>query len=331
MGREFHVRFREGLGVKFPRATRRILGVVGPKELAATLRDEVQTFLRGRLKLELSLEKTRITHAKTEDTFFLDTLLRVGKARGTQAKVISKKTSRTRRFRQRLSFCDPTLKAPIKRLIQKLHAKGFCEKDGYPISRRGWTPLDVDQIVGLYNSILRGLLNYYRFANNFSRLGRIQYILRFSLAKTLAHKLRVSMPRLFRQRGRNLRFRWERSDGRTREVRFAENTDWTVDLHGFAKNPANIDLLAWHKALRTRSKLGFPCLICGGEDRVQMHHVRHIRKMGGAKPKGFTAVMGQLNRKQVPVCHDCHRKIHRGEYDGISLQDLAYDFAAWPM
>ena len=30
------------------------------------------------------------------------------------------------------------------------------------------------------------------------------------------------------------------------------------------------------------------------------------------------------NRKQVPVCRECHRKIHRGEYDGLRLADLAY-------
>jgi len=36
--------------------------------------------------------------------------------------------------------------------------------------------------------------------------------------------------------------------------------------------------------------------------------------------------MRALNRKQVPVCSACHDKIHRGEYDGISMKDLAYDF-----
>src|SRR5579862_6722035 len=35
-----------------------------------------------------------------------------------------------------------------------------------------------------------------------------------------------------------------------------------------------------------------------------------------------------LNRKQVPLCETCHQKVHRGEYDGISMQDLAYDFSA---
>jgi hypothetical protein len=28
--------------------------------------------------------------------------------------------------------------------------------------------------------------------------------------------------------------------------------------------------------------------------------------------------------KSAPVCRECHRKIHRGEYDGLRLTDLAY-------
>jgi predicted HNH restriction endonuclease len=77
--------------------------------------------------------------------------------------------------------------------------------------------------------------------------------------------------------------------------------------------------------LRTRSKLGLPCVVCGDPNRVQMHHVRHIRKFEDGAPRGFTRVMAALNRKQVPVCKACHERIHRGEYDGLSLKDLAYD------
>lgn len=40
--------------------------------------------------------------------------------------------------------------------------------------------------------------------------------------------------------------------------------------------------------------------------------------------------MRALNHKQIPVCEGCHEKIHKGEYDGIRLHDLAYDFAARP-
>jgi hypothetical protein len=54
------------------------------------------------------------------------------------------------------------------------------------------------------------------------------------------------------------------------------------------------------------------------------HHVRHIRKVGGKPVGGFAWLMRLQNRKQVPVCRECHRKIHRGEYDGLRLADLAY-------
>jgi predicted HNH restriction endonuclease len=77
--------------------------------------------------------------------------------------------------------------------------------------------------------------------------------------------------------------------------------------------------------MHTRSKLGKPCCICGSSNQVEMHHVRHIRKMGQKKPDGFTRIMRTLNRKQIPTCKSCHDKIHRGHYDGISLADLAYD------
>jgi predicted HNH restriction endonuclease len=61
------------------------------------------------------------------------------------------------------------------------------------------------------------------------------------------------------------------------------------------------------------------CLIFGEGDYVEMHHVKNIRK---GEAKGFNKVMQSLNRKQIPVCRDCHMKIHRGEYDGISLSKL---------
>lgn len=77
--------------------------------------------------------------------------------------------------------------------------------------------------------------------------------------------------------------------------------------------------------LRTRRKPGLPCYICGEPNNVQMHHVRHIRKMSEKQAKGFTKVLESLNRKQVPVCQRCHRQIHQGKYDSIGIKDLAYD------
>jgi hypothetical protein len=52
-----------------------------------------------------------------------------------------------------------------------------------------------------------------------------------------------------------------------------------------------------------------------------MHHVRHIRKRGQAV-QGFSLYLAAINRKQIPVCRECHWDIHRGKYDGASLSAI---------
>jgi group II intron reverse transcriptase/maturase len=307
-----------------------IIGVAGPKTLAEQIRDEVKQFLKEQLKLDLSLEKTRITHARSEEANFLGVRLRVGHDQTSEPKIVHQRLPGTRTFRRRSTGWSPILKAPTLKLVERLHQKGFCDADGWPTSQKRWLQLDADQIIRLYNSILRGLLNYYRFVDNFGSLSRIQYVMRYSLAKTLARKFQLSMRQVLQKHGRNLRFQWERSDKKTIVVQFEENTDWCVNKDAFAAFPPDLDLLGWQTSLRTKSKLGYPCLICGASENVEMHHVRHIRKMGAKKPKGFLRVMRALNRKQIPVCEPCHQKIHNGEYDGIRLQDLAYEFTARP-
>ena len=68
-----------------------------------------------------------------------------------------------------------------------------------------------------------------------------------------------------------------------------------------------------------------PCVLCRSSKNIEIHHVKAIRKN---KSKDFlTQIIQRMNRKQVPLCRNCHRKIHRGDYgDGrISLKKLASD------
>jgi hypothetical protein len=100
----------------------------------------------------------------------------------------------------------------------------------------------------------------------------------------------------------------------------ALNANWKKDRMNFKGGKGPSDLITLGINLRTRTKLEERCVICDGEDRVQMHHVKHIRK---DKAKGFTQVLQAINRKQVPVCGGCHIGIHQGRYDCISIKDLA--------
>lgn len=298
-----------------------LIGIIGSHKLAEEIKDEVGKFLKEKLALTLSQDKTRITRARTEEAEFLGYRIRKGRARDSQ-KVTTSTNGSGRQFKRRSTGMEVVLKAPIDKLIKRLNQRGFCDGQGTPKHKAGWIAQDEDQVISMYSSINRGIQNFYRPADNWPELCRIQYILKYSLAKTLALKKKVPITRIMKSRDIGVQI--TNRDGRTRNIVFFRNSDWTIKRDAF-KNYPEIDLVRMQVRLRTRSKLGLPCVVCGDPNKVQMHHVRHIRKMDGNEPRGFTRVMMALNRKQVPVCKACHEKIHRGDYDGLGLKDLAYD------
>jgi len=298
-----------------------IIGVTGSHELAENIKNRIADFLREKLNLTLSQEKTKVTNARSEEAEFLG--YRIRKGRGENSQKVKVSTNKSgKHFPRRSTGMEIVLKAPIGEVLKRLNKKGFCDPQGNPTHKAGWIGLDEVQIVNLYSSINRGIQQYYRPTDNWPELWRIQYILRYSLAKTLALKRKKPITKIMKQRDISVLVR--RKDGSTKLVTFYRNLDWSVKRDAFTDSP-QVDLVQMNVRLRTRSKLGWPCCICGSERRVEMHHVRHIRKMDGKGPQGFTRVLATLNRKQIPVCSACHRKIHRGDYYAMNLKQFTYD------
>lgn len=54
-------------------------------------------------------------------------------------------------------------------------------------------------IVEKYQQEYRGLVEYYRFAYNLHRLNHLRHIMEQSLTKTLAHKLKISVPKVYKR------------------------------------------------------------------------------------------------------------------------------------
>ncbi len=297
-----------------------VVGVTGPKRLAEEIKEKVRRFLKAKLDLTLSEEKTVITNARTSDAKFLGYRIRLGRSKTAEQKQTLSTNASGKNFKRRSTGMQIVLKAPIDELIKKLCQKGFCDAKGRPLHKAPWTLLDEDQIVSLYSSVNRGIQNYYRPTDNWAELSKIQYILKFSLAKTLASKKRSKMTGIIKNKDITVQVTRK---GQQRTITFYRNTDWTIDRKAFTNSPT-IDLVRMHERMRVRSKLRRPCCICLESNGVEMHHVRHIRKMTEQRAKGFTRLLAKLNRKQVPVCRECHRKIHSGAYDGLRLSDLAY-------
>jgi len=47
------------------------------------------------------------------------------------------------------------------------------------------------------------------------------------------------------------------------------------------------------------------CVGCGSYEQIEIHHVRKLQNLN-PKLGGIEKLMVTLNRKQVPVCANCH-------------------------
>jgi hypothetical protein len=212
--------------------------------IAETIKQEIKTFLRESLKLTLSEEKTHITNARTEEAFFLGTTFTIGN--GGEAKIAQQTSPTGKTFHRRSTGWETVLKAPLPRLIKRLGDRGFCTKEGKPRSKTGWTNLDADQIINLYSAVNRGIQNYYRFADNWSQLNRVQYILELSLTKTLAHKFKITKTKVYKRFGKELAVVIKGKDGKPdRKVSFYRNRDWKKKRDAFQSGKhSDIDLVS---------------------------------------------------------------------------------------
>lgn len=301
------------------------VGINGPKHLAVQIRDEIKAFMADKLGLTLNMEKTHIRHAKDEEAFFLGTRIKVG---ANSQKVVRIVDKNGRNYQKRVTGWLPQMFAPCDKLVTRLSSRGFCDLEGRPLGKAAWMFLDDDQIVSMAGAVLRGLINFYSFVDNYPELRRVQYILKYSAAKTLAGKHRISVRRIFQKFGNVLAIEKKRK-AKTAFISFPTVVDWKRDPTRFKIGEVPSPDYALQKSitLRTRSKLWMNCVICGSDEKVSMHHIRHVRKMG-EKVVGFNRLMATLNRKQIPACTPCHVKIHKGIYDGLKLSDLHDPIAA---
>lgn len=288
-----------------------VVGVLGPKALAAQLQEEITPFLREELKLELNREKTRVIHVPTEPARFLGYECKAASSRLRRRNL--RRTGSPHNVMQpvRTNTGNIKLLVPLRALSQKL-TKYLAQ--GKPTHRSGLVNQPLEHIIAHYNGVMRGWDNYYQLAENVGRLNYARYVLQYSLAKTFAHKERSSVAKVFRKYGKHLTC--TKPNGRA--VCFF-NAPLTQVKN--AKIKAAVDALPNWGPRRTQTRLLDSCAICGNPERVEMHHVRHIRKWGHAV-RGFSLYLAAINRQQLPVCHACHRDIHRGRYAGESLASI---------
>jgi group II intron reverse transcriptase/maturase len=287
------------------------VSVIGPKTLVKHIEEEIATFLWNELRLELNREKTQVIHLPTEKARFLGYEFKAASARLRRRNLRRKGSPHNVVQTVKTNAGNIKLLVPLRELSKKLTK---YKAKGKPTLLSGLVNQPTEHIIDHYNGVIRGWYNYYQLAENVGRLNHARYVLQYSLAKTLARKERSSVAKVFHKYGKHITF--TKPNGRV--VCFFNAPLTQVKK---AKTKVEVDTVPTWGPRRTQTRLWDSCAICGSLERVEMHHVRHIRKRGEAV-RGFSLYLAAINRKQLPVCHACHRDIHRGRYDGENLAEI---------
>lgn len=219
--------------------------------------------------------------------------------------------------------------APIAEILEKLERQGIIKRYGknqerlIPNAITKLIFLDHPAIINRYNAIINGYLNYFSPVDNYSKFHQIiGYLLRHSCAKTLARKFNLkTRAGAFKKFGKNLGVVMDKKNhGRVYKLNIPESfRKRRVFKTKAISVPDPLTVLNYK--LETQMSLEEICSVCGSDEKVEMHHVSHLRKDSVVTP-GFTSLMSALNRKQLPVCRACHSLIHKGKYDGLNLNEL---------
>ena len=292
-----------------------MIGIAGDRKLAIQIKAELKNFMKNVLQQELHPSKTKITNIRKGNAQFLGYEIFLPKNRPISS-YKGKGIKTIRRQNPQLRF-----DIPIKEVTNRLAKRGYIKqlKNGRrPISKSSYSVLEDQVIVSHYRSLWLGLKNYYSGCTNRGRLQYIHYLLHISCAMTLAHRHRTSCSKIFKKHGKTLSIKVKHKE---KPVRFPYKTEWKLAERRWLLGKNVERRFERYANLVSRSSLGLPCAICDEEGPCEMHHIKHVRKQG-FRYKGFANQMALLNRKQIPLCKDCHKKVHAGLYDGPSLEYL---------
>lgn len=287
-----------------------LLGFIGPRSEAEQIKRHLAQFLREDLKLELSEDKTLITHARTGAAKFLGYEITVqhGDQKITSAKRVKRATNGKVRLRVPLAVIRSKSAPYLRR--------------GNPAHRPQLTGLDDYQIVNAFGAEYRGLVQYYLLANDVWRLDRVRWVMLTSMLKTLAakHSSRVTkMARKFATTietphglRRCFEVRVERAGRKPLVARFGgiplkRQRRAAVDDRPFTSAASRLS----GTELINRVQ-GGRCEWCGRKDEVQVHQVRQLTDLTRQEqPRpAWAQLMVEKRRKTLVVCSPCHDTIH---------------------
>ena len=294
-----------------------LLGMVGTKTEALEIKQKVATFLRDELNLQLSDEKTLVTHARDETARFL----------GYEIHVLHADDKHDHRGQRGING-SIGLRVPWR--VKKAHCAKYM-RNGKAIHLPQRLTDDAYSIVTQYQAEYRGAVQYYRMAYNLHTLACLKRVMELSLVKTLADKFKTTCRKIYQQYATTI----ETKDGRYKVLQVTVERGKKKPLVSYFGGVT----LRWNKWVAVddnqscgiwngRSEivarlLAQECELCGSTDKIEVHHIRKladVAQQGRAERPEWMRKMSARRRKTLVVCLACHHKIQYGRYDRNPLR-----------
>ena len=284
-----------------------LLGFAGPKHEAEEIKQRLTRFLREDLKLELSADKTLITHARTDAARFLGYEI-----------TVQHNDSKTTRSRRTVNG-QVGLRVPLD--VVKAKCVPYLHR-GKPAKQAALQNGSDHTIVAIFGAIYRGIVQYYLLAGDVFRLHRLCWVMEASMLKTLAGKHRSTVAKMAAKHKARIdtssgprtcyEARVERDGRKPLVARFG---GIPLQRQRSATITDRQPIRAAHprKELITRL-LADICEVCQHAGEVNVHHVRRLKDLqppGPHQPR-WASLMANRRRKTLVVCTACHDGIHTG-------------------
>jgi group II intron reverse transcriptase/maturase len=286
-----------------------ILGFTGPRAEAEEIKQRLAAFLRDELKLELSPDKTLITHARTRAARFL----------GYEITIQHNDAHRTAGKRT----ANGTIGLRVPRAVIKAQKAPYLTR-GKPEYRPRLMNLDDHTIISTYGAEYRGIVQYYLLAQDVFRLGRLRWVMETSMLKTLAGKHRSTVTKMARKYKTTI----ETSDGpRTCFQVTVERDEGRKPLvarfGGIPLKRQRTTVLTDQKPVTASTRrnelihrlVAEDCEICDARTNLEVHHVRKLADLnrpGRREKPAWMHLMAMRRRKTLVICRSCHEDIHAG-------------------
>ena len=287
-----------------------ILGFTGSKQEAEEIKVEIGEWLKTTLKLNLSQEKTLITHASTTFARFLGYDIKVQMAD---------------------DYVDKTGRRGANGVIALFVPSSVIEKKCTEYMKNGKTihigkllQDDDFSIVQRFGAEYRGIVQYYLMAQNVSWLSKLHWIMQSSLLKTLAFKHKSSMNKIKKKYACEIT---DKTSGKTLKciqviVERKDKKPLIAQFGGLSlthKRKTVIDDMPYKvwggRTELLKRLLADTCELCGSTENIEVHHIRKLSDLdtkGKAEKPIWIQIMATRKRKTLVVCRNCHNKIHNG-------------------